>query len=161
MKKIINILTTALCILAFASCEKSPKLDLGIVGEWQLAEMSGYNESNIPSVYIEFTAEKNFDIYQKVGEVSRYRKYSGTYTVAGSLLTGVYNDGEDWGSAYRASLEADGEVLVMTAVTLDQAGVVVSEGEMTKYVKAWLSQEEKDAADIITKSADTELFRVL
>lgn len=133
-------------------------MEVGIVGEWQLTEMTGYEASAIPSVYMDFTAEKTFDIYQKVGSVSRFRKYSGTYSVAGSIVTGVYNDGEKWGSAYRVSLEADGEVLVMTAVTLDAAGAVTAEGEVTKYVKASLAQEDKDAADIMTKSAETSVY---
>ena len=161
MKRILNILAAILFIGFATSCEKAPKLDVGIVGEWQLVEMTGYEASNLPVVYVEFTAEKNFDIYQKVGDVSRFRKYSGTYTIEESLLTGVYNDGEDWGSAYRASLEADGELLVLTAVTLNESGAVVSEGEVTKYGKATLSQEEKDAADIITKSSGLELFYAL
>lgn len=133
-------------------------MEVGIVGEWQLTEMTGYEASAIPSVYMDFTAEKTFDIYQKVGSVSRFRKYSGTYSVAGSIVTGVYNDGEKWGSAYRVSLEADGEVLVMTAVTLDAAGAVTAEGEVTKYAKASLAQEDKDAADIMTKSAETSVY---
>ena len=133
-------------------------MEVGIVGEWQLTEMTGYEASAIPSVYMDFTAEKTFDIYQKVGSVSRFRKYSGTYSVAGSIVTGVYNDGEKWGSAYRVSLEADGEVLVMTAVTLDAAGAVTAEGEVTKYAKASLAQSEKDAADIMTKSTDSFVY---
>ena len=133
-------------------------METGIVGEWQLSEMTGYEASAIPAVYIEFTAEKTFDIYQKVGAVSRYRKYSGTYAVAGSILTGEYDDGEMLGTAYRVSFEADGEVLVMTAVTLDAAGSVTAEGEVTKYIKASLSQDEKDAADIMTKATESFVY---
>lgn len=158
MKKILNILASIIILGLAASCEKAPNVEVGIVGEWQLAEMTGYEASAVPAVYIEFTADKSFDIYQKVGDVSRFRKYSGTYAVAGSILTGEYKDGEDWGSAYRISFEAEGEVLVMTAVTLDEAGAVVSEGEVTKYVKGSLAQEDKDAADIITKSVESAVY---
>lgn len=158
MKRIFNILASIIILGFAASCEKAPNVEVGIVGEWQMTEMSGYEASDIPAVYIEFTAEKSFDIYQMVGSVSRFRKYSGTYAVAGSIVTGVYNDGEKWGSAYRVSLEADGEVLVMTAVTLDAAGAVTAEGEVTKYAKASLAQSEKDAADIMTKSTDSFVY---
>lgn len=162
MKRILNILAAVICLTGMVtSCEKAPKLDVGIVGEWQLSEMTGYEVSNLPTVYIEFTAEKSFVIYQKVGEVTRFKKYGGTYTIAELLLTGVYDDGDDWGSAYRASLEADGSVLVLTAVELDKAGVVVSEGEVTKYVRASLSQEEKDAADIVTKGDTASINRIM
>jgi hypothetical protein len=158
MKRILNILASIIILALAVSCKKAPNVEVGIVGEWQLTEMTGYEASAIPAVYIEFTAEKNFDIYQKVGDVSRFRKYSGTYAVAGTIVTGEYNDGEVWGSAYRVSLEADGEVLVMTAVTLDAAGAVASEGEVTKYVKASLAQEDKDAADIMTKSVESAVY---
>ena len=121
--------------------------------------MTGYEAENLPQVYIEFTADKNFVIYQKVGDVPRFRKYDGTYTIAGSILTGEYSDKEKWGSAYKASIEADGEVLVLTAVTLDkETGAVTAEGEVCRYVKASLSQEEKDAADVITKAETAVRF---
>lgn len=153
MKRILNILTSIIILGLAVSCEKAPNVEVGVVGEWQLTEMTGYEASTIPTVYVEFTTEKTFVIYQKVGDVQRFRKYNGTYVVTGTILTGEYSDGDTWGSAYRVALEADGGVLVMTAVTLDAAGAVVSEGEVTKYVKATLSQDEKDAADIMTKSS--------
>ena len=151
----------ALLLGLATSCKKAPKIDAGIVAEWQLTEMTGYEASALPDVYIEFTAEKNFVIYQKVGDVSRYRKYSGTYALSGSTLSGEYSDGKSWGSSYRASLEADGEVLVMTALEMDKQGNVLSEGEVCKYVKASLSQKEKDAADVVTKSVEEILYRFL
>ena len=156
MKTILNILT-ALFLIGFAtSCEKAPKIEEGIVGEWQLIEMDANEAAGLStSVYIEFRADKSFDMYQKVGDVMRYRKYVGTYSVSGSILSGVYKDGKKWGSDYRASIEADGQALVLTAVTLDGDGAVQEEGEVSKYVKATLSQDEKDAADVMTKSIDS------
>ena len=58
-------------------------------------------------------------------------------------------------------MEADGEVLVLTAVTLDNEGAVVSEGEVTKYIKASLPQIDKEAADVVTKSSESAVFRIL
>jgi hypothetical protein len=119
--------------------------------------MTGYAPSDLPGVYIEFTADLIFVIYQKIGNVTRYRKYVGAYLIEGSTLSGIYSDGEDWGSSYRAEFEADGDVLVMTAFTTGKDGSV-TEGEVLKYVKASLSQEEKDAADVVTKSQDSVRF---
>lgn len=163
MKKIINILSFAVLLIgALASCEKAPKIDESLVGEWQLTHMDGQETSAISTaVYIEFRADKSFDMYQKVGDVSRFRKYTGTYSVAGTILSGEYKDGEEWGSCYKVSVEADGHVLKLTAVTLDDSGAVVSEGEVCAYIKASLSQEEKDASDIMTKSSGSVVFRVL
>jgi hypothetical protein len=158
MKRFVNIFVAAALVLGLAaSCEKAPSLTEGIVAEWQLTEMTDYEASALPSIYIEFTADLNFVIYQKVGDVPRYRKYDGTYAVDGTVINGKYSDGEDWGSSYRAAFEADGDVLVMTAFTTEKDGTV-TEGEVLKYVKASLSQEEKDAADVVTKSEDSVRF---
>ena len=158
MKRFVNIFVAAALVLGLAaSCEKAPSLTEGIVAEWQLTEMTDYEASALPSIYIEFTADLNFVIYQKVGDVPRYRKYDGTYAIDGSSISGKYSDGEDWGSSYRAAFEADGDVLVMTAFTTEKDGTV-TEGEVLKYVKASLSQEEKDAADVVTKSQDSVRF---
>lgn len=158
MKRFVNIFVAAALVLGLAaSCEKAPSLTEGIVAEWQLTEMTDYEASALPSIYIEFTADLNFVIYQKVGDVPRYRKYDGTYSVDGTVINGKYSDGEDWGSSYRAAFEADGDILVMTAFTTEKDGTV-TEGEVLKYVKASLSQEEKDAADVVTKSEDSVRF---
>lgn len=158
MKRFVNIFVAAALVLGLAaSCEKAPSLTEGIVAEWQLTEMTDYEASALPSIYIEFTADLNFVIYQKVGDVPRYRKYNGTYSVDGTVINGKYSDGEDWGSSYRAAFEADGDILVMTAFTTEKDGTV-TEGEILKYVKASLSQEEKDAADVVTKSEDSVRF---
>ena len=162
MKRIINIfiLTVSALVLA-VSCEKAPKVEEGIVAEWHLAEMTGYETADLPAVYIDFRADKSFEIYQKVGDVPRYRKYTGLYEVSGSTLKGEYSDGEDWGASYKVSFEADGEILVLTALETDKEGNVLSEGEVCKYAKASLSQEDKDAADVVTKSEDETCLRFL
>ena len=157
MNKVIYILTALLLIVCASSCESAPKVEEGIVGEWQLTEMDAAPVSDATVVYIEFKADKSFDIYQKVGSVLRYRKYVGTYSVNGSILSGEYKDGEEWGSDYRVTLEAEGQVLVLTAVTLDGDGAVQEEGEVCRYIKASLSDEEKAAADVVTRSAEAFL----
>ena len=157
MKRFINIFIAALVLGLFVSCEKAPSLSEGIVAEWSLAEMTDYEAADLPSIYIEFTADLNFVIYQKIGNAARYRKYTGTYAVEGSTLSGKYSDGENWGSAYKTVFEADGDILVMTALTQEKDGSV-TEGEVLKYVKASLSQDEKDAADVVTKSEDSVRF---
>ena len=156
MKRILNILAAAIVLIGCAvSCESAPKLDEGIVGEWLLTEMDGNQASAMStSVYVEFRSDLSFDMYQKVGDIMRYRRYEGTYSIAGSVISGQYKDGKKWGTDYRAAFEADGEVLVLTAVTLGPEGEVVEEGEVSKYIKAALTQEEKDAADVMTKSED-------
>lgn len=160
MKRIVNIFIAALLVSFATSCEKEAKVGKGLVAEWKLVEMTGYEASELPEVYIEFTSADEFVIYQKVGDVARFRKYNGSYTVDRSVVTGVYSDGKKWGADYRASLENGGDVLVMTALVKDKQGNVTGDGEVCKYVKASLPQDEKDAADVATKS-DDELVRFL
>ena len=156
MKKILNIIAALLFVGFATSCEQAPKVQEGIIGEWQLTEMDGQEASSISTdVYIEFKSDLSFDMYQKVGAVMRYRKFAGTYSVAGSIVSGKYDDGKKWGSDYRATFEGDGQILVLTAVTLDGAGAVTEEGEVCKYIKAALAQDEKDAADVMTKSTES------
>lgn len=164
MKRIIYILLSIILLGFATSCEVTPvgpitpvepKVEELIIAEWGLIEISSY--SNLPvEVFVQFFEEvegiRAFDLYQKVGDVSRFRKYSGTYSVEGSILRGEYDDGEEWGSAYRVAFEEEGATLVLTAVTLDEAGAILSEGEITRYIKSSLSSEEKDAADLITKT---------
>lgn len=162
MKRLINILMAAAVLVGIASsCEKSPKVAEGIVGEWKLLEMTGYEADKLPKVHIEFNADLTFTIYQKVGDIPRYRQYQGQYLVTESVLSGEYADGEKWGSSYRAAFEADGEILVLTALEMDKSGNVLSEGEVCIYTKASLSQEEKDAADVVTRSAGDISVRFL
>ena len=67
MNRFLNILISAALLIGLASScgEKAPALDSGIVAQWQLSEMTGYEAENLPQVYIEFTADKNFVIYQR------------------------------------------------------------------------------------------------
>lgn len=162
MKRIINlILSAAVLFVVSVSCEKGPDVVTEIVAEWHLTQMTDYQDSNLPDVYITFNADKSFEVYQKVGDVSRYRKYVGTYTVEGALLKGEYADGEDWGSVYRVSFEADGSVLVLTSVVLDETGGVASEHEVCKYVKEALGESEKENSDLITKSESSSFLPFL
>ena len=146
MKNIIRIMILAAALCAAASCKKAPETSTAIVAEWHLVEMTGVEHSALPQVYIEFKADYSFELYQKVGQ-GRFRKYDGTYAVAETIVTGKYNDGEDWGSGYVASFEGDGEILVMTAEN--------GSGEVCKYEKSSLDQAEKDKAYVMTKSADS------
>ena len=162
MKKAINILIALFSVVVLvASCEKAPAVSEGIVAEWQLTEMTGYAAADLPEVYVDFKADMTFEIYQKVGDIPRYRKYEGTYVIEGSNVKGEYSDGEKWGCVYRASFEAEGAILVLTALETDKSGNVLSEGEVCKYTKASLDQKEKDAADVVTRSGEETSRRFL
>ena len=159
MKKISYIFTALILTLVSVSCkkDKGPDIATGIVAEWHLVGMTGYEASQLPSVYVEFKADKSFDMYQKVGDVQRYSRYTGTYTITGNSMTGEYSDGIKWGGDKRNGItykvSFDGAVLCLAADN--------GSGEVCRYEKASLPQGEKDAADMTTKSSSMSEERFL
>lgn len=159
MKKVLYIIAVVAIAFMSVSCkkDKGPDVAAGIVSEWHLIEMTGYEASELPSVYMDFKADKSFDLYQKVGDVLRYSRYTGTYTVTGNMLTGEYSDGIKWGGdkkngiTYKVSF--DGAILCLAADN--------GSGEICRYEKASLPQSEKDAADMKTKSSSMSEERFL
>ena len=96
MKKILlYICAAALCLLT--SCEKELTMAEKLVGDWHCTAASTDAE-----IYVTFRAENTFTLYQQIGE-GAYRLYRGTWNLEGDLLTGKYNDGEDWAAAYKNS----------------------------------------------------------
>ena len=142
MNTISKIILALSVFAAAVSCNKikGPVVAESIVAEWHLVSVSGM--SSTPEVYINFAQDLSFELYQKVGE-GRFRMYQGTYAVTEFLVSGVYSDGEKWGSDYEASF--DGDKLVMTA----QNG----SAEVCTYEKKALPDTDKAAAVIVTKSA--------
>lgn len=159
MKNIFRLIVLTALVAVLASCKKEKGVEAGtaIVAEWHLEAVSGLDSGSIPEVYIDFRADKSFDLYQKTGEAMRYSRYTGTYTVTGSSVTGVYSDGVKWGGDTRNglsySLSFDGDMMEMTAEN--------GSSEVCTYRKASLAQNEKDAADLKTKASEESEMRFL
>lgn len=137
MKKIIYILTAAICLLT--SCEKELTLADKLVGDWHCTATSTDAE-----IYVTFTAEKTFTLYQQIGE-GAFRVYNGTYALETSaaaqdgavpqaILTGDYNDGTPWGAAYAVDYQGD-DILKLTAEGISETYNRVS-GGIPEEVKA-------------------------
>lgn len=146
MKAIYKLFLALSVAFAFVSCggnsgEDGPVVSDAIVAEWHLVSVSGI--SSVPQVYVNFAQDLSFELYQKTGD-GRYRKYEGTYSVAGSTVSGNYSDGEKWGSDYAASFE--GEKLVLTAQNGSE--------EICTYEKKALSESDKADAILVTKSIE-------
>lgn len=148
MKNIFKLMLVLSAIATLASCggnkQEGPEVGTAVVGEWHLLEITGLKPNALPSVYLEFKADKSFEIYQKLGE-GRYRKYLGTYNVSGNVLSGKYSDGEDWGSDYAASFA--GENLSLKALNGSE--------EVCTYEKKSLSDADKSNALLVTKSDES------
>ena len=143
MKTISKIILALSVLAAAVSCgekDNGPAVSEKIVAEWHLVGVSGM--TSVPQVYVDFSQDLTFELYQKIGE-GRYRKYEGTYTVTGSLVSGQYSDGEKWGGDYQASFE--GDKMVLTAQNGSE--------EACTYEKKALSDTDKANAVLVTRSA--------
>ena len=100
MKRLIYIFV-ALLLVVTPGCKKNGSeatTATKLVGQWHcIAEE--LNVAEDIDVYVEFMADKSFNLYQKIGQ-GRHRHFTGTWSVSGDVLSGLYADGTEWGSSY-------------------------------------------------------------
>lgn len=139
MKKSLYIISALLLLTA---CGKNGgeqtelRLEQKLCTEW--------HSTTLPldgDIYINFEEGRIFELYQQIGE-GAYRLYRGTWSLEEDLLTGRYNDGEDWAAAYSIAIEED--VLTLTSVN-DAA-------EVSTFAKAEIPAEIKETCETIVKS---------
>ena len=108
MKK---LLTAAAAALLFLGCgpvqPEKPKFD--VTGSWELISVDtkvSIGDTEV-SVYLDFSADGSFALYQKLGE-GRYSAFSGTWglDLEASQLSGTYSDATAWGP-YDCACEND------------------------------------------------------
>jgi uncharacterized protein (TIGR03066 family) len=140
MKRLIYIFSA---LVLLASCgkneeDKNPELTLEqqLVGQWH--SVSNALEADL---YIDFQEGKAFELYQQIGE-GAHRLYRGTWNLEGTLLTGKYNDGEDWAAAYQVEMREKQLVLTSNNDT----------AEKSTYEKAEIPAEVKETCEVIVKS---------
>lgn len=140
MKRLIYIFSA---LVLLASCGKNnddnkPELTLEqqLIGQWH--SVSNSLEADL---YIDFQEGKTFELYQQIGE-GAHRLYRGTWNLEGTLLTGKYNDGEDWAAAYQVEMREKQLVLTSNNDT----------AEKSTYEKAEIPAEVKETCEVIVKS---------
>ena len=110
MKKILYIISAALIIIGCSDknggADKGMSIKDQICGEWH----SNTLPTEDSDIYISLGTDGVFELYQKIGD-GDYRLYRGTWSVEGNLLTGKYNDGEDWGASYNVTVKDDSMTL--------------------------------------------------
>lgn len=117
MKRILVVMLAALSLLTFSSCKKSEKA-IRIYGDWELNDVEFVTKSAVVgdetvSVYIRFTEDNTFQLWQKLGE-GRYASFDGQWTLTGNVLSGTYTNGKALSSEYEVSVNKN----TMTLTTL-------------------------------------------
>lgn len=145
MKKILYMLSAALLLIACGDKnggkETEPALEELICGEWHSTSVAVDAD-----IYMAFSEDKTFELYQKVGE-GAYRLYRGTWNLEENILAGRYNDGEDWAASYEVII--NDKTLTLTSKN-DAA-------EESVFMKESIPAEVKEGCEIVVKSADADL----
>ena len=131
MKRLLYILA-ALMLITATGCKKDDKqkdLKAITVGEWHCVP-----EGIDADIYVTFAAEGGFDLYQQIGE-GRHRHYTGTWTLEGNILSGIYADETAWGSSYKVEF-SDDNTMILTAQNGSE--------EITTYVRESVPTEVKE-----------------
>lgn len=141
MKKILYIISA---LLLFISCTEKDggktelTLQQKLCGDWHSTSLAIDAD-----IYISFAEDNTFELYQQIGE-GAHRLYRGTWNLEGDILTGKYNDGEDWAAAYLITIE--GNTLTLTSQN-DAAETAV-------YEKEEIPVEIKKTCEVVVKSTE-------
>lgn len=138
MKKILFILCAVMILAACDGKSGGKKLEDKLYGEWHSTSLTVTAD-----IYLSFTEEKTFEIYQQIGE-GAYRLYRGTWNLEEGVLMGRYNDGEDWASSYLVTIEDN--VLTMTSQN-DAA-------EVSTYSSGTIPEEVRNGCEVVVKSSE-------
>lgn len=133
MKKALYILAA---ILLIAACNKEKPVEKGICDQWHSTSLSADGD-----IYLSLTKDNKFELYQQIGD-GRHRLYRGTYNFENDILTGKYNDGEDWAYSYQVVLAGD----TMTLTTLDESA------QESVFKRESIPAEIKGGSIVIVKS---------
>lgn len=136
MKRILLIISA---VLILASCGKDGKKKTTadyLYGEWHSTSISVTGD-----VYISFTDDMKFEMFQKIGE-GAYRLYRGSWNVEEDLLTGRYNDGEDWAAAYTVTVDDRS----LTMISTNDAA------EKSTYTRTEIPEDVRNSCETVVKS---------
>lgn len=139
MKKLLYMMFLAVsAVAAFTACtHEKDEVSSILVGEWNYTE--GETE-----VYIAFSADNKFDLYQKWGaEYIRYY-YTGTYEFDGKVLKGMYTGYIPFAHDYNVS--RSGNKLTLTSVSEPDYSVT--------YVKKSIPEEVRTHFMPVTKASE-------
>ena len=143
MKRILYIISA---VLLLASCGGKNEDDTKNPAEMVLREWQSTTLSVSGDIYLDFNEDKTFEMYQKIGQ-GAYRLYRGKWNIEGNILTGKYNDGENWAASYDVAIE--GKHLTLTSKN-DAA-------EVSKYTSCTIPEEVRTGCEVVVKSVEAGL----
>ena len=138
MKKLLYMILFALLVIPGCSkpdAEKPLTLEQKLCNEWRGSELSVD-----AAVYVSFLADGTFELYQKMEEGFELRR--GTWTLTGDVLSGKYNDNEDWAADYTVSVEGN----KLTMISRNEGA------ETSIYVQCAIPSVIKEGSTVIVKS---------
>ena len=137
MKKLLYIMAAVLVLAACGKNNDNKKTPAELLcGQWHSTSLSADGD-----IYLSLTKDNKFELYQQIGD-GRHRLYRGTYNFENDILTGKYNDGEDWAYSYQVVLAGD----TMTLTTLDESA------QESVFKRESIPAEIKDGSIVIVKS---------
>lgn len=114
-----------------------------IVNAWQIVEYAGA-EARF-DVFIEFNNGGEFELYQRIYS-NDYEKLTGTYTLEGDALTGVYSNDVEWNHSYTVKIaesplrlrliEENGTYAEYEAIEKEQLDIIKGQAVETKATRA-------------------------
>ena len=131
------ILLAVFAIPSFTACSDQNDGNSILVGEWCYAE-------DDVEVYMAFSKNGKFELYQKMGEEYIRYYYTGTYEFDGEILTGMYTGYIPFAHDYKVS--RSGDKLTLTSVSEPDYKVT--------YTKKSIPEEVKTHFLPVTKSAE-------
>lgn len=143
MKRILYIIAAALMVISCGDKKNGGNtteltLEQKLYGEWHSTKLAIDAD-----IYISFMENGKFEMYQQIGE-GAHRVFRGTWNLEDDLLSGKYNDGEEWAAAYRISVED--KTLTMTSAN-DAA-------EVSRFAQMQIPADVKEGSVIVVKSEE-------
>lgn len=143
MKRILYIIAAALMVISCGDKKNGGNtteltLEQKLYGEWHSTKLAIDAD-----IYISFMENGKFEMYQQIGE-GAHRVFRGTWNLEDDLLSGKYNDGEEWAAAYRISVED--KTLTMTSAN-DAA-------EVSRFAQTQIPADVKEGSVVVVKSEE-------
>lgn len=149
MKTYLYIAAALVMLLTGCDIQKdgpAPKPEVPVIcGQWKSEELPVD-----ATIYISFNTDKSFELYQHM-RMDGYDLYNGTWSIKDNVISGKYNDGEDWAYSYEFEV-------IEGMMKLQPVGV---EGEEDIFTACEIPDVVREKATVVVKSSGKASARPL